>query len=114
VNWKKCNGKRIALLQFLSAVHFQQHLTLLSFLLKEDYGAFARQLRDGGDGLEAFAQFISRHQLQLFGFSRLNGSPIRQCIPSRWLGSLRGAYLSRWAAQERLVRELVALQAPHF
>ena len=87
----------------------QQHLTLLSCLLKEDYGAFARQLRDGGAGLETFAQFISRHQLQLFVFSRLNGSPVRQCMPSQWLGSLRGAYLSRWAAQERLVRELVEL-----
>jgi putative nucleotidyltransferase-like protein len=88
---------------------FQQHLTLLSFLLKEDYGAFARQLRGRGVRLEFFAQFISRHQLQLFSFARLNSSPVRQCMPSQWLGSLRGTYLSRWAAQERLVRELVEL-----
>ena len=60
-------------------------------------------------GSKPSLNFISHHQLQLLFFWRLNGSPVRHCLPSQWLDSLKGAYLSRWAVQERLVRELLEI-----
>jgi hypothetical protein len=90
---------------------FQQHVVVLSLLLRGDQDAFARRLRDGSVPLETFAQFITRHRLQLFVCSQLQGSLLRQALPRHWLDRLKVLSLKQWAAQERLVRELMQLSS---
>jgi hypothetical protein len=90
---------------------FQQHVVVLSFLLKGEQDALARRLRNGSVPLETFAQFIARHRLQLFVWSQLQGSLLRQELPRHWLDRLKALSLKQWAAQERLVRELMQLSS---
>jgi Uncharacterised nucleotidyltransferase len=90
---------------------FHQHVVVLSLLLKGDQDALAGRLRNGSVPLETFAQFIARHRLQLFVWSQLQGSLLRQALPRQWLDQLKALSLKQWAAQERVMRELMQLSS---
>jgi len=88
---------------------FQQNLALLSLLLKGNHDAAAGLLRDGGVRPDDFAHFLKQHRLQLFVFSTLEGSPVRELLPREWLDELKKFSLHQWSRQETLVRELAKL-----
>jgi hypothetical protein len=72
---------------------FHQHVVVLSLLLKGDQDALAGRLRNGSVPLETFAQFIARHRLQLFVWSQLQASLLRQALPRQWLDQLKALSL---------------------
>ena len=94
-----------------AAMSFQQHLALLSLFLKGDPDAAADRLRHGTVQPVDFAQFLNQHSLQLFVFSRLEGTPVRKLLPQQWLNELKRVSLRQWTVQEALVRELAQLSS---
>lgn len=93
-----------------ASTSFQQHLAILSLLLKGEHETAAECLRSGSVQGE-FIRFIERHNLQLLIFSLLDGSPVRQSLPQQYLRELKRFSLQQWARQETLVRELMQLSA---
>ena len=88
------------------ATSFQKHLELLSLLLKGEHDAAAHCLQHGAVRPDEFGRFLTRHRLQLFVFSTLEGSPVRKLLPREWLDELKKFSLQQWSRQETLVREL--------
>ncbi|HEY7320677.1 MAG TPA: nucleotidyltransferase family protein [Candidatus Binatia bacterium] len=89
-----------------AAMSFQQNLKLLSLLLKGNHEAAAELLRNGAVQPAEFARFLNQHNLQLFVFSLLGGSPIRKSFPQEWLDEIKSSFLRQWPKQEILIREL--------
>lgn len=92
-----------------STTPFQQHLEILSLLLKGEHDAAAGYLRRGASQTQGFTSFVERHNLQLLVFSLLAGSPVRQSLPQEYLRELKRFALQQWVRQETLVRELMQL-----
>lgn len=91
------------------ATSYQHHLALLSLLLKGEHDAAAHCLQHGAVRPDEFGRFLTQHRLQLFVFSTLEGSPVRELLPREWLDELKKFSLHQWSRQETLVRELAKL-----
>jgi len=92
-----------------TSTSFQEHLTVLSLVLKEQHQTAAEYLRCNAVQTRAFMRFIEQQNLQLLLFFLLDGSPMRQSLPQEYLRELKRFSLQQWARQETLVRELMAV-----
>jgi hypothetical protein len=92
-----------------TSASFQEHLTALSLLLKEQHQTAAEYVLCNADQTHAFIRFIERHNLKLLVFSLLDGSPVRRWLPQEYLREVKRFSLQHWARQEALVRELMAI-----